>query len=450
MTFLFETIRLGLTNLRLHKLRSFLTALGIILGVSAVITMVAVGEGGKRAALLQIEQLGAKNIILRSVKPAESTQQQGGQQRSWISQYGLTRDTLAVIRENFPDAEAIAPLKEAGNQLIKGDRNIPSQTYGTTPELIRVAKLKIARGRYITQQDMDDQAMVAVIGPDVARQLFPFDDPLGDTLRIDDKAFTIVGIMAPVGLSGGAGTALVGRDLNRDVHIPMTASRAVFGDMVFRRQSGSFSASEVQVSEIYFACATTERVMSDSALLRRIINVRHKDPRSGRDEATDVSIIVPFELLEQKRRQALTYGAILAAIAGISLLVGGIGIMNIMLASVTERTREIGIRRALGATRKHIVWQFLVETGVLSGMGGLVGVGLGVGGSFLIGRAVPLLPKAPFIGHLFDPDVALPTQVTLGSIVIAFAVAAATGLIFGIYPARKAANQDPIVALRHD
>jgi putative ABC transport system permease protein len=450
LTFLLETIRLGLTNLRLHKLRSFLTALGIILGVSAVITMVAVGEGGKRAALLQIEQLGAKNIIIRSVKPAESTQQQGGQSRSFVSRYGLTRETLAVIRENFPDAEAIVPLKEAGGQLIKGDRNVPSQTFGTTPDLIRVARLRVDRGRYLTQADMDAQAMVAVIGSEIARQLFPFDDPLGDTLRIDDKAFTIVGILAPVGLSGGAGTALVGRDLNRDVHIPMTACRAVFGDMVFRRQSGSFSANEVQVSEVYFACSGTERVMSDYAILKRIIDVRHKDPRTGGTDAKDITIIVPFELLEQKRRQALTYKAILAAIAGISLLVGGIGIMNIMLASVTERTREIGIRRALGATRKHIIWQFLVETGVLSALGGLIGVGLGVGGSFVIGWAVPMLPRMPFIGQFFDADVALPTQVTLGSIILAFAVAAATGLVFGIYPASKAANQDPIVALRHD
>ncbi len=449
MTFLLETIRLGLANLRLHKLRSFLTALGIILGVSAVITMVAVGEGGKRAALLQIEQLGAKNIILRSVKPPESTQQQGGQQRSWVSQYGLTRETLAVIRENFPDAEAIVPLKECGNQLIKADRNIPSQTFGTTPDLIRVAKLRIDRGRYLTQADMDEKSMIAVIGSEVARQLFPFDDPLGDTLRIDDQAFTIVGILAPVGLAGGAGSALIGRDLNRDVHIPMTASRAVFGDMVIRRSSGQFSANEVQISEIYFSSPATERVLTDASLLKRIVDVRHKDPRSG-TEAKDVSMIVPFELLEQKRRQLLTYRAILTAIAGISLLVGGIGIMNIMLASVTERTREIGIRRALGATKKHIVWQFLVETGVLSAMGGLIGVGIGVGGSLLIGWGVPLLPQVPLIGHLFPADVSLPTQVTSWSIAVAFAVAAATGLVFGIYPARKAAGQDPIVALRHD
>ncbi len=450
MTFLLETIRLGLSNLRLHKLRSFLTALGIILGVAAVITMVAVGEGGKRAALLQIEQLGAKNIILRSVKPAETTQSQGGQQGSWVSKYGLTRATLDVIRENFPDAEAIVPLKEVGNQVLKGDRRVPSQAFGTTPDLLRVAKLRVARGRYLNDADLRESAAVCVIGPEVAKQLFPYDDALGETVRIDDKALVVVGILAPVGLAGGAGSALVGRDLNKDLHLPITTVRAMFGDTVFRRTSGNFQASEVQVSEVYFACPTTERVMTDAARLSRIIDVRHRDPKDPNVAPKDVTMIVPYELLEQKRKQALTYGAILAAIAGISLLIGGIGIMNIMLASVTERTREIGIRRALGATRKHIVWQFLVETGVLSAMGGLIGVAMGIGLSYGIGYGVPLLPKVPYLGKFVPPDVNLPTQVTLWSIVLAFAVAAATGLVFGIYPARKAAGQDPIVALRHD
>src|SRR4051812_38620266 len=178
-------MRLGLTNLRLHKLRSFLTALGIILGVGAVITMVSVGEGSKRAALLQIERLGPKNIIIRSQKPAEAAQQQGGQQRSWMSKYGLTRDDLAVIEANFPGAEAIVPLKEVGANVARADRRQVSQAYGTTPILQNVAKLRAARGRYLSAADMEDRTMVAVIGQDVVRDLFPWDDPLGSTLRID-------------------------------------------------------------------------------------------------------------------------------------------------------------------------------------------------------------------------------------------------------------------------
>ncbi|MBL9031652.1 MAG: ABC transporter permease [Phycisphaerae bacterium] len=443
MTFLLETIRLGLSNLRLHKLRALLTALGIILGVAAVITMVAVGEGGKRNALLQIERLGAKNIIVRSQRPAEATQQQSGQQRSWMLRYGLTRDDIDVIRHNFPDAESIVPLKEIGNQVWRRDRRQVSQAYGTTPELQTVARLRLSRGRYLTQADIDNNEPVAVIGQEVVKDIFPWDDPLGETFRIDDKTFTVVGLLAPIGLAGGSGTALVGRDFNKDIHVPITTARAMFGDTVFRRQSGSFNASEVPVSEVYIASPDRGRVISDAERIRRIMHVRHPG-------LTDVQIVVPYELLENARKTALTYGAILAAIAGISLLVGGIGIMNIMLATVTERTREIGIRRALGATRKHIIWQFLVETGVLSAIGGLIGVGLGVGASWLLGWGVPRLNRVPLIGSFVSPDAALPTAVTLWSVFVSFLVAAATGLVFGIYPARKAAQQDPIVALRHD
>jgi putative ABC transport system permease protein len=445
LTFLIEIIRLGLTNLRLHLLRSSLTALGIILGVAAVITMVSLGEGSKQEALRQIEQLGARNIILRSKKPPESVQQQGGQGRSMLSKFGITRDDQAVIRANFADAEALVPLKAVGGQLLRNERRQVSQAFGTTPELARVANLRVQPGgRYLTQQDVDERAMVAVIGREVARELFPWDNPLGNTFRIDDKAFTVVGVLAPVGLSGGAGTALVGRDLNKDVHIPLTTARAVFSDAVFRRVAGSFTAEEVQVSELYLSVGSRDRVLNDAARLERIMDARRVNtPR-------DWEMVVPYELLAQARKSALTWNLVLGAIAGISLLVGGIGIMNIMLATVTERTREIGIRRALGATRRHIIWQFLVETGVLSAMGGIVGVGLGVFLSWGLEVAVPYIPRAPLIGQFFPADVALPTQVTLWSVIVAFAVAAATGLIFGIYPARKAAQQDPIVALRHD
>jgi putative ABC transport system permease protein len=443
MVFLIETIKLGLTNLRLHILRSILTALGIIFGVAAVITMVSIGSGSTREALRQIERLGAKNIIVRSQKPPESGQQQGGQQRSWVSRYGVTRDDLRVIRTFFADADAIVPLKSVGGQVLRDERKMASQAFGTTPELQQVANIGVGRGRYLTQADLDGQELVAVIGSEVAKQLFPFDDPLGSTVRIDDKALTVVGILNPVGLSGGAGAALVGRDINLDVHIPITTAATVFGDVVVKRQSGSFSAEEVQVSEVYVTVQSRDAVLVQAENLKRIMDVRHP-------KLNDISMIVPYELLENARKTALTGQLVSGAVAGISLLVGGIGIMNIMLATVTERTREIGIRRALGATRKHIVWQFMVETSVLTALGGLVGVAAGVGLSILLQWVVPLLPKAPIIGKLVPADVSLPTEVTPWSIVVAFIVAAMTGLVFGIYPARKAARQDPIVALRHD
>jgi len=437
VTFLLETIRLGLTNLRLHFLRSVLTALGIVLGVGAVITMVAIGEGSKREALLQIERLGAKNIILRSQKPPESNTQQSGQSRSFVVRYGLTRDDLAVIRENFPDAEVIAPLKEVGSQLLKGHRVQTSQSFGVTPELMEAAGLRLDRGRYITENDLHEQSMIAVIGSGVASQLFPHEDPLGQTIRLDDKPFLITGVLAPVGLSGGAGASLVGRDLNLDVHLPFTTANAIFGDVVVRRESGSFSGGEVQVSEIYIVCEDRETVMRDAERIKRIVNLRHT-------QENDVAMIVPYELLEEAKRTAMTWQIVLGAVAGISLLIGGIGIMNIMLATVQERTREIGIRRAVGATRRHITAQFVVETGVLSAIGGVLGLVFGVGLSLGMDALGPKL-KA-----WFDLQTVISAHVTGWSVGLAFTVAVLTGLFFGIFPAIKAARQDPIVALRHD
>ncbi|MEO1716661.1 MAG: ABC transporter permease [Planctomycetota bacterium] len=443
MTFLLETMRLGLNNLRLHLLRSFLTALGIIIGVSAVISMVSIGEGSKHQALMQIERLGARNIILRSQKPPSSNQQQG-QDQGWVAKYGLTRDDLAVVEASFPEADHIVPLKQFGSQLLSGTKRKVSQSFGTTPEMLEVANLTVRRGRYLSESDLETRAMVCVIGSEIAKELYELDDPLGNTLRVDDKVFRVVGVLEPVGLAGGAGAALVGRDLNLDVHVPITTAKATFGDTIRQVEAGSFSQFEVQVAEVYLQSPSRDRVLADAEVLRRAIEVRHPG-------LTDVGLIVPYELLEEAERQALTWTVTLSAIAGISLLVGGIGIMNIMLANVTERTREIGIRRSLGATRKHIVSQFLVETGVLSAIGGLLGVGVGVLISFGIPPLVEdLLPRLPVLGTIIPPEVSAPTRLTPWSMFVAFGVAAATGLVFGLYPAMKAAKQDPIQALRHD
>jgi putative ABC transport system permease protein len=443
MAFLLETIRLGLSNLRLRMLRSVLTAMGIIFGVAAVIIMSSLGEGSKRQALAQIERLGARNIIVRSQKPPESQSQQTSQRQGWLSRFGVTRADLEVIRENFPDAEAIVPLKELGGQVLRGSMRKTSQCFGTTPDLIHVANLTVERGRYLNESDMEQRSMVAVIGSEIAKQFFPLEDPIGQTLRIDSRVVTIIGVLSPVGLAGGAGAALIGRDLNLDMHIPFTSAREVFGDLVVRGQSGSFQANETQVSEVYITVADRDRVIVDSQRLRRILDSRHPG-------MSDVGLIVPFELLENAKKTAMTFNLVFGAVAGISLLVGGIGIMNIMLASVTERTREIGIRRAIGATRRHILWQFLVETSVLSAIGGLLGVAAGIGGSVLIGWGVERLSSLPVIGDLFPVGSNLPTHVTLWSVLLSFAVATATGLVFGLYPARRASRQDPIVALRHD
>ncbi len=442
MTFFFETFRLGLTNLRLHLLRSVLTALGIILGVASVIVMSSLGEGAKRAAMDQIEQLGARNIIVRSQKPPETQTPQQGNRSGWVSRFGLTRQEFEVIAFNFPNVERIVPLKSVGGQVLRNERRMVSQAFGTTPELIHAINLRVERGRYLTEQDMQGEELVAIIGSKVAENMFPLEDPLGQTFRIDSRVFTVVGVLRNVGLAGGSGAALVGRDLNLDVHIPLTTARAVFGDATFRGTGGNRQNEEVQVSEIIVTSRTRDTVLLDAERMKRILEVR----RTG---MTDVGLHVPYELLENARKQAITYQMVFGSIAGIALLVGGIGIMNIMLASVTERTKEIGIRRAMGATKRNILLQFLVETGVLSTLGGVLGVGLGVGLSLLVGQLVKLGNLQIFSGLTKGATDLPPTQVTLWSIVLSFTVAVLTGLVFGIYPARRAAAQDPIVALRH-
>lgn len=432
MTFLLETIRLGLKNLRLHLLRSLLTAFGIVLGIASVIVMMAITEGSKRSALKQFEILGARNVIVRSVKPPEQAEMGGGsssQQTDMVLSYGLTRQDYRRLEAQFAGhAEVIVPLKLCGATVTRGSRQMTSQTFGTTPDLPRCANLPVQQGRYLLPIDIESEASVCVIGRTVAAQLFPLEEALGKTLRVDDQIFTVVGVLAPVGLAGGAGSALVGRDLNQDVHIPLTTAMAKFGDVIMRRSAGSRDITSIELSEVYIGMPTIEAVSRGGHMAERIIDI-------GLRRGEDVTVIIPYELQEMAKRTARIWSRVMLFIAAIALVVGGTGIMNIMLASVTERTREIGIRRALGATRRHITWQFLIETGVLSLFGGMIGIFIGVFGAMALGAALP------------DQ---FPTQVTGWSIAVSFVVACGVGLIFGLYPANIAASQDPIVALRHD
>ena len=443
MTFLLETLRLGMKNLRLHLLRSVLTSLGIILGVAAVIIMVSIGEGNKRAALREIQALGATNIIVRSTQPPEAGSF-GSEERSFIAKFGITAQDLKRVRNTLTDAAYVLPLKAVGSETSYRSQRMPSQVFGTTPDLGKVANLRLAQGRYLTDEDVISAAPVAVLGAEIAHKFFRTTVPLGATFRVDDQVLRVIGVLKPIGLAGGAGSPLVGRDWNLDIHIPLTTAELQFGDIVLRRQTGSFSGEEVELSEIYITADSTELVPSTAARVRRVLEVGH--PEFG-----DVQVIVPWELLENVKRTQLVWNIVLIAIAAVSLIVGGIGIMNIMLASVTERTREIGIRRALGATRRHIVAQFLVETGSLTAAGGLLGILFGVGVSLGIDRLLPWLLSQTWVQSFFDtPDIKLETQITAWSIVVSFIVAATVGLVFGIYPAIIASRQDPIVALRHD
>ncbi len=442
--FFFEIVKLGLNNLRLHKMRSTLTSLGIILGVAAVIVVVAVGEGNKRAALRDIAALGATNIIVRSSKPPESNST--SQARTMFVAYGLLRQDLRRLEgsEAVADAVAVVPLKAVGSEVTFEGARATSQVFGTTPELLEVANLRLApRSRYLTASDLESRAPVCVIASEVAKQFFPLQDPIGQLLKIDTQAFRVVGVLQPVGLAGGAGSALVGRDLNKDIHIPMTTAQTQFGDTIMRRGSGTFSGEQVEISEIFIVAPNTESVVPLSLRVKRILDTGHAG-------LTDVQVVVPWELLENAKKALLVWNVMLVVIAAISLLVGGIGIMNIMLASVTERMREIGIRRALGATRKHIVLQFLVETGSISTLGGVLGIVVGVSFSLSLQWLTELLASLPMLEGAIAGKISLEPQVTAWSVVVSFFVAAGVGLIFGIYPAFIASRKDPIEALRHD
>jgi putative ABC transport system permease protein len=336
------------------------------------------------------------------------------------------------------------PLKAVGSEIRRRNERTISQVFGTTPDLARTANLSVrAGGRYLVDADIEGSAPVAVIGSEIADTFFRLEDPVGKDLRVDSQVFKVVGVLEPIGLAGGAGVALVGRDLNKDVHIPISSAKQNFGDIVVRRTSGSFSGEDVKISEIYLQAENTDEVIDLARLATRILEIEHPTFR-------DVQVIVPWELLQNAKRTMLIWNIMLVSVAAISLLVGGIGIMNIMLASVVERTREIGIRRALGATRNHIIAQFLVETGSISSLGGILGIALGVGISFGLGSFVPWLLSLPAFRDLVEGEFKIEPVIAPWSIWSSLLVAVSVGLIFGIYPAIIASRKDPIDALRHD
>ena len=426
--FLAETFLLGLKNLRLHKLRSLLTALGIILGVLAVIVMVAIGEGAKRAALEQMEQLGANNIVVRSVKPAESNDASEKTQR--VLQYGLKRDDEARLR-TLPHLQYIVPVRNTEQKVVRGDVRASANVIGTTPDLFSVMNLSLERGRYFNNVDFQGQQHVCVMGALAAQQLFPYTDPLGEVVQVGTSGMatimvTVVGVLEPTGLRADSAGNIIDRNLDQDVYLPLSLAQEIFGDTMIKRQAGSTERKEIQLSEVWLRCDDRNRVEDTAAIAENTIRTTHPSP--------DFEVKAPIQILRSAEKLNRTFNFVMGGTAAVSLLVGGIGIMNIMLASVTERTKEIGIRRALGAKRRHITLQFLVETTVLSLVGGLIGVALGIG-------AAKLLPVA------FNE---YRTAVTTWSVVVSFLISGMIGVGFGMYPAMQAARMNPIEALRHE
>ena len=415
-----RVLRFGIQNIWRHRLRSFLTILGIVFGVSSVIAMLAIGEGASHEAQEQIKRLGSRNIIINSVKPSQS--ESVGAETSRLSEYGLTYDDAERIAAVIPNIETIVPSRTVRSDVVYRTKRLDANAIGTLPIFPKISNKTMAAGRFFNELETADRKNVCVLGARLARRLFAFDDPLGKTVKVRGDYFTVVGILEESGPSASADAEAL---TTLNLYLPITSAKARFGEIIRTRSAGSRNIEKVELHRIIARVEETDAVMGVAEVIRKILDRSH--------EQSDYEIVVPLELLRQARRTRRIFNVVLGSIAAISLLVGGIGIMNIMLATVTERTREIGIRRALGATRRDIITQFLMETVLLSGFGGTVGLALGVSLPFII---------TGFAG--------METIIRLWTLVAAFGISILTGIVFGIYPAYRAAAMNPITALRHE
>ncbi|MCS7337109.1 MAG: ABC transporter permease [Verrucomicrobiae bacterium] len=406
MTRLLATIRIALRALRRNKLRTALTMLGIIIGVAAVIAMVGIGQGAKAQVESQIASMGQNVILIFSGSVTRS-----GIHTGWGSAGTLTVEDAEAIRREIPGVIAVSPEVRSGSQIAAGNQNWFTQVLGESPDYFQIRQWPVVEGAPFTEQDVRSANKVAVIGKTIADQLFPGEDPLGQIVRIRNVPFVVVGVLAPKGLS------MMGQDQDDVIIIPFTsAMKRVQGVTTLR-------AILVQVAKPTMLPVAQQQI---TELLRQ----RHKIG-PGRDD--DFTVRTQLEIAEMATATARTMTTLLGAIASVSLIVGGIGIMNIMLVSVTERTREIGIRMAVGARARDILLQFLIEAVTLSVIGGLLGIALGIGAS-----------------NLLASKMNWPTLTSPTAIVVAFVFSAAVGIFFGFYPARKAARLDPIEALRYE
>ncbi|MDH4202115.1 MAG: ABC transporter permease [Phycisphaerae bacterium] len=423
-------LKLGFKSLWMHKLRSTLTMTGIIFGVSSVVAMLAIGEGASRDAQEKISQLGSRNIIVKTLPPPEDKSSVGQQQT--MKEYGLTYDDAERFRGAIPNVRVLVPNRRISEQALYRNSRIPIEVIGTVPWYPEISSLRIRYGRFITTTDTHYKQAVCVVDEYVRKELFAFDDPLGQHVKIGGDYYRVIGIATaqkvvstseitnrnkPANNGGGAN---VGK-----IYIPLTTARTRFGEMTIQVGTGGASLERVELQEIIIQSQTIDQVLLTRRSAQTILSRFHKK--------NDYEIVVPLELMQRAKDVQRIFTIVLGSIAAISLLVGGIGIMNIMMATVSERTREIGIRRALGARKLDIVMQFLSETLILTLCGGILGIA--------VGSLVPAL--VTYFGQMR-------TVITPVSLVMAFGISAAVGIAFGIYPAYRAANMDPIESLRHE
>ena len=421
-----RTFRLALKSLWLHRLRSLLTVLGIVFGVCSVIAMLAIGEGASFEAQEQIKNLGSQNIILHSVKPPEEQKVSDKGSDSYVLQYGLTYGDLKRIKLTIPGVSIIVPGRIMRDYVWNISHRVDCEIMGTVPWYPEMRNHHVARGRFFSDADMAASANVCVLGAEMVPILFPLDSPVGKDIRVGGDYYRVIGVMEPRGQKARIDdTQASAKAAAHQMFIPLETAKTRYGEILAKMRAGSFEAEHVELHEVTVKVADRDQVLAVANAVKEVLKRHHKKK--------DYHMMVPLELLKRAERTKQIFNIVLGSIAAISLLVGGIGIMNIMLATVTERTREIGIRRALGAKRRDIITQFLVEAVMLSGTGGVLGVALGIAVPFAVSYAA-----------------GMKTIVTFWSPLIAFTISGLVGVAFGIYPAMRAANMDPVEALRHE
>lgn len=409
MNNLLQALRIALRALRINKMRSFLTMLGIIIGIAAVIAMMAVGSGASYVISQQIASIGS-NILL--VIPGSTTS--SGLRTGSGGVQTLTSDDAKAMQLECPSVEMAAPVIRSSGQVVYGNQNWSTLLMGTTPELFAIREWPAASGRSISTSDVDGAAKVCLIGRTIAETLFGDEDPLGKMVRIKKVPFTVIGVLEPKGQSPQ------GTDQDDVIFVPLrTAQRKLVGSL-FPNSVGS----------ILVKAKSEEQLSAAEEEIKLLLNQRH---RISNGKEPDYTVRNLSEILAVAEQSSKAMSLLLGAVASISLIVGGIGIMNIMLVSVTERTREIGIRMAIGAKRKNILLQFLTEAVLLTLLGGLLGIALGAGGATIVSKIL-----------------SWPTLISPVAITVAVLFSGAVGIFFGFYPARKAAALNPIEALRYE
>jgi putative ABC transport system permease protein len=414
----------------MHRLRSGLTTLGIVFGVSSVIAMLAIGEGASQQAQAQIAHLGSTNIILKTVKPPDQEVADASEQS--IQEYGLRYADAERFRETIPNAQVVVPVRRKPQQVFYQSRRITAEVVGTVPWYTELAPIEILLGRFLTSMDMHYSQAVCVIDETVLDNLFKFDDPIGQDIKVSGEYYRVVGVVRDISAVSqsqddtSTQSTSQSNGVSGAVYISLSTMKSRFGEteVQFGGSTG-MSGEKIELSEITVKVTSMEYVLPTRDLLADLLERHHKQK--------DYQIVVPLELLRQAARTKRLFSIVLGSIAAISLLVGGIGIMNIMLATVSERTREIGIRRALGARKIDIIVQFLSETVLLTLIGGLLGMALEA--------CIPILVTV--FGKM-------PTVITPGAMILSFGISAGIGVTFGLYPAYQAANMDPIESLRHE